>query len=82
MNYHQFQLHLFQDSGDRRFAKAKVDLEKQALEVQVSRSMHCSKGAVVIDGYALLWCLDWPKDGFVSHLAEKMLEYVERRFGV
>ena len=33
----------------------------------------------MLDGSAILWCLDWPKDGFVSHLAEKMLEYVERR---
>ena len=37
---------LFQDSGDMRFAKAKSTL-KTSLEVQVSRSMHCSKGVVV-----------------------------------
>ena len=74
MNYHP----LFQDSGDMRFAKAKSTL-KTSLEVQVSCRMHCSKGVLVIDGSAIHWCLDWPKDGFVSHLTEKMLEYVERR---
>ena len=45
---------------------------KANLEVQVSHRIHSSKGAVVLDGNVILWCLNWPKDGFLSHLAEAM----------
>ncbi len=39
---------LFQDSGDMKFAKTKSVL-KANLEVQVSRRINSSKGAVIID---------------------------------
>ena len=61
-----------------RFAKAKSVL-KANLEVQVSHRIHSSKGAVVVDGNAILWCLNWPKDGFPSHLVQAMYEYVEKK---
>ena len=55
-----------------RFAKSKSVL-KAKLEVQVShRIQHSSKGAAVLDGNAILWFLNWPKHGFLSHLAEAM----------
>ena len=50
---------------------------KANMEVQVSHRIHSSKGAVFVDGNAILWCLNWSKDGFLSHLVEAMYEYVE-----
>jgi len=64
---------VFQDSGDIRIAKAKSIL-KANLEMQVSRRIHSGKGAVVVDGNTTLWCLNWTKDEFLSHLAEAMDE--------
>ncbi len=69
---------LFQDSGDMKFAKTKSVL-KANLEVQVSRRINSSKGAAIIDGNAILWCLDWPKECVLSHLAEKLCEYIEKK---
>ena len=60
-----------------RFANAKSVL-KANLEVQVSHRIHSSLGAVVLDGPVILWYLNWPKNCFLSHLAEAMYEYVEK----
>ncbi len=61
-----------------RFAKTKSVL-KANLEVQVFRRINSSKGAVIIDGNAILWCQDWPKECVLSHLAEQLCEYIEKK---
>jgi len=79
MNYLQFQLLSFKILEIYiGIANAKV-IWKANLEVQVSCCILSSKGAVVVDGNAIIWCLIWPKDGILSHLAEAMYEYIEKK---
>ena len=68
-------LSLFDENEDTRLAKQKADL-KNTLKKEVSLRTCLSENAVVLDGFALLWSVRWPKAGNVSNLVNVFNDYV------
>ena len=66
---------LFEDTGDMRIDHAKSKL-KNKLQVEVTSRCMQNTSASVIDGSAIFWTIDWPKNCMVEHLIENMYVYV------
>ena len=69
---------MFQDDGKMRYPKAKSVL-KTTLAVETSSRCHPEPDTLVIDGSAIFWTLEWPKQGTVTDLMESMYEYIETK---
>ena len=67
---------MFQEDGTMRFPTAKSDF-KNNLEVEVSCRYHPAPDSVVIDGSAIFWTIEWPKQGTVTDLMDTMYEFIE-----
>ena len=68
-------LSLFDENEDSRLAKQKADL-KNTLKKEVSLRTCLSENTGVLDGFALLWSVRWPKAGNVSNLVNVFNDYV------
>ena len=66
---------IFSETGDIRSASGKSAL-KNSLQVEVP-TRDSSTDAIIIDGCALLWTIQWPSKGSVSDLADAMYSYIK-----
>ena len=69
---------MFEDNGDMRITKSKSAL-KQKLQVEQSSHTLSSPDTIIIDGGALLWIIQWPKQGIIQDFVNNVLEYVFRK---
>jgi len=68
---------MFEDSGDMRITKSKSVLKKK-LQVEVSERLCPPPDAIIVDGCAVLWVIQWPTSGTVEDYIMNLMAYVER----
>ena len=66
---------MFEDSGDMRIIKTKSVLKKK-LQVEVSERLCPPPDAVIVDGCAVLWVIQWPTSGTVEDYIKSLMAYV------
>ena len=65
---------MFEDSGDMRITKSKSVLRKK-LQVEVSGRMF-PPDAIIVDGCAVLWLIQWPTSGNVEDYIKNLMAYI------
>ena len=66
---------LFTDSGDMTITKTK-SLLKRKLQVEKSCRTLQEPDALIIDGCAVLWIIQWPSHGTVQYFVNGFLKYI------
>ena len=61
-------------SGEFRISKSKSTL-KRILQVEVTNTSRGTGDAVVIEGCAILWVLQWPSKGFLKDVVVNFVKY-------
>jgi len=72
---------MFEDNGDMRITKSKAVL-KQKLQVEVSDTMFPADGAIIVDGCAMLWVIQWPSKGTVEDYVQNLLSYLRDKLKI
>ena len=67
---------MFEDTGDMRIDHSKSKF-KNKLKVEVTSRSCDNTNATIIDGNAVFWTFEWPKDCLLEHIAENMYTYVK-----
>ena len=65
-------------SGELRTSKSKSIL-KRRLQVEVTNPSRGIGDAVVIDGCAILWVLQWPSKGFIKDVVLNFVKYATNK---
>ena len=65
-------------SGELRISNSKYIL-KQILQVEVTNPSRGTGDAVVIDGCAILWVLQWPSKGFIKDVVLNFVKYATNK---
>ena len=65
-------------SGELRISKSK-SIPKRILQVEVTNPSRGSGDAVVIDGCAILWVLQWPSKGFIKDVVLNFVKYATNK---
>ena len=66
------------NSGELRISKSKSIL-KRRLQVEVTNPSRGTGDAVVIDGCAILWVLQWPSKGFIKDVVLNFVKYATNK---
>ena len=66
---------LFTDTSEARYPKGKSTLQKK-LKVEVSTRTHAD--VIILDGFAVLYHIHWPKDALVKDFVNGFVEYVKK----
>ena len=67
---------MFEDTGDMRIDHSKSKF-KNKLKVEVTSRSCDNTNATIIDGNAVFWTFEWPKNCLLEHIAENMYTYVK-----
>ena len=65
-------------SGELRISKSKSIL-KRRLQVEVTNPSRRTEDAVVIDGCAILWVLQWPSKGIIKDVVLNFVKYATNK---
>ena len=66
------------NSAELRISKSKSIL-KRRLQVEVTNPSRGTGDAVVIDGCAILWVLQWPSKGFIKDVVLNFVKYATNK---
>ena len=69
---------MFSTTGEPYLCKLKSSI-KDKLRVDVSENTTSKPYAIIIDGCALLWTLNWPSNGTVNDFIQNMKQYLSSR---
>ena len=66
---------MFDETGEMRITKSKSTLKlKLQVEVTDRRSIH--PDAIILDGCAILWVINWPSHGIVEDYIKNLVHYI------
>ena len=71
---------LFTDTDEPRYRKSKSTLKKK-LKVEVSTRTH-DAGVIILDGWAGLYHIHWPKDARVRNVMDSFIKYGKKHWQV
>ncbi len=68
----------YEKSGELRISKSKSIL-KRRLQVEVTNPSRGTRHAVVIDGCAILWVIQWPSKGIIKDVVLNFVKYATNK---